>query len=249
MKMYKVLRFFVNIFAAFFLIGTIFYIAMSNSVESVEKNAVAIAGVVFIVLFVLCVIVSKKLKKKIRRPIEEAKQKAIEVAQRKLAEHQEFMRQIGASFERNGLHTYGLPVAEDVKVTCYWCKDKVLFETSGASFNLSFDKLTDVVSKTEQEIQTATSNQQQYVSSLGRAATGAVMFGPLGAVIGGRARKKNVTTTTTISSQISYYLIFTYVDNDEVKYIAIEMTSIDMTLPFIEAFKQIKPTTTQSFDL
>ena len=168
-------------------------------------------------------------------------------AQRKLAEHQEFVRQIGASIEVNGSHTYGLPVAENVKVTCYWCRDKVLFESSGASFNLSFDKLTDVASKLDIDTQTFTSNQEQYVSSIGRAAAGAMVFGSLGAAIGGRAIKKNVKTTTT-SSKISHYLVFTYIDNGEVKYIIIEMPS-GSALPFVEAFKRIKPANTQSFDL
>lgn len=40
--------------------------------------------------------------------------------------------------------------------------------------------------KTDKEI------QQQYVSSVGGAVGGAVLFGPLGAITGGRAKKKTV---------------------------------------------------------
>lgn len=128
-------------------------------------------------------------------------------------------------------------------------RDRVLLETSGTSFNLSFDKLTDVASKTDKEIQTATTTQQQYVSSAGRAVAGYMLLGPVGAAIGGRARKKQVSATTTISTPETYYMFFTYIDNQEVKCIALEVPYKDSAVSFVEAFKQIKPATMQSFNL
>lgn len=243
MKKYKILRFFVNLFSIFFIAGAIIYFGLCNSEEiASEKNAFAIFGVIFLVLFIVCVVISKKLKKKIRQPIEEAKQKELQEYQNMLAERK-------AYFSTSGLHAYGLPVAEDANVTCYWCNDKVLFESSGASFNLSFDKLTDVASKTDKEIQNATTTQQQYVSSAGRAVAGYMLLGPVGAAIGGRTRKKQVSATTTISTPETYYMFFTYIDNEEVKCIALEVPYKDSAVPFVESFKQIKSDTQQSFDL
>lgn len=243
MKKYKVLRFFVNLLSIFFITGSIIYLGLCNTEEfASEKNAVAILGVICLILFIVCVVVSTKLKKKIRKPIEEAKQKALQEYQNTLAEK-------NAHFSTSGSHVYGLPVAEDANVTCYWCNDKVLFESSGASFNLSFDKLTDVAAKTDKEIQNATTTQQQYVSSAGRAVAGYMLLGPVGAAIGGRARKKQVSATTTISTPETYYMFFTYIDNGEVKCIALEVPYKDSAVPFVESFKQIKSGIQQSFNL
>lgn len=248
MGKYKVIRFFLNLFAAFFVIGAIVYIAQSNSlgINSAEQNVMTIAGIICIVFFIFCVIFSKKLKKKIKQPIIEAKHQA---AERERLECQRELEERNALFKCQGLHVYGLPVVEDAQVICYWCRDRVLFETSGTSFNLSFDKLTDVASKTDKEIQTANTTREQYVSSTGRAIAGYMLLGPVGAAIGGRARKKRVYSTITISTPETYYMILTYVDKGEVKCIVLEMPYKDAAFPFIEAFNQIKPAQTQTFDL
>ncbi len=243
MKKYKILRFFTNLFSVFFLLEVFVSIALVGSQEAdSEKNIFAILGTFCFVLFIVCIVVSKKLKKKIKQPMIEAQQLA------KL-EYQKELEERNALFKCSGSHVYGLPVAEDAQINCYWCRDRVLLETSGASFNLSLDKLTDVASKTDKEIQTATTKQAQYVSSAGRAVAGYMLLGPVGAAIGGRARKKQVSATTTISTPETHYMIFTYIDNEELKCIAVEVPYKDSAVPFVEAFKQIKPATTQSFNL
>lgn len=212
-----------------------------------------IGGLVFVIVFCLLIIVfciymfikTSKAKKagKIMQ------QKAAEEHQKKVIEHQNHMREIGAIMEVFGRHAYGLPVAEDAATDCYWCNDKIIFETSGTSYNLSFDKLTDIATKTDSEIQTAITKQDQYVSSAGRAVAGYMLLGPLGAALGGRARKKTVTNKTTISKSIEHYLIFTYIDNDEVKCVAFEIFNTNNAKRFVDEFQKIKPATTQSFDL
>lgn len=248
MKKYKVIRFFLNLFSVFFFIGAIAYIALSNSTEvnSSEQNVMTAAGIICIVLFILCVVFSKKLKEKINQPIIEARRQAAE--QERLV-HQQELEERNALFKCQGLHVYGLPVAEDAQVICYWCRDKVLFETSGTSFNLSFDKLTDVASKTDKEIQIANTTQEQYVSSTGRAVAGYMLLGTVGAVIGGRARKKKVSSTTIISKSVEHYLIFTYVDDNEVKCVAFEIFNTNDAKRFVDEFQKIKPAQAQSFDL
>ncbi len=109
-------------------------------------------------------------------------------------------------------HVYGLSIAENVicKISDY--EDKYNFEANGVNFNLDKSKITDVCIKTDTEI------QHQSVSSVGGAIAGRVLFGPLGAIIGGRAKTRKVKTTTQ-------YLIFTYISNEEIKYICFDISS------------------------
>ncbi len=59
--------------------------------------------------------------------------------------------------------------------------------------------------------------REQAVSSVGGAIAGGVMFGPLGAIIGGRAKNKKVKTVTR-------YFIITYInDQEEIKYIGFDI--------------------------
>ena len=58
---------------------------------------------------------------------------------------------------------------------------------------------------------------------------GAMLFGPVGAMIGGRTKEK---TSKTIHS----YLIFTFTDNDEIKYIAFNCTGNINASKFVKEF-------------
>ncbi len=53
--------------------------------------------------------------------------------------------------------------------------DRYIFTSGTMNFELEKSKITDMCIKTDKEI------QQQYVSSVGGAVGGAVLFGPLGA--------------------------------------------------------------------
>lgn len=150
-------------------------------------------------------------------------------------EYEKRLSDKNAKFSVNLKHFYGLPITEGSLVDCYWCDDKIIFEGSGLSFNLSFEKLTDVSIKTDVEI------QKQYVSSAGGAVAGAMMFGALGALIGGRTKEKT-------SKQVNKYLIFTYVNDEEVKYIAFDVY-MNMGNIFVNAFKELNKSSTATIDL
>lgn len=109
-------------------------------------------------------------------------------------------------------HVNGLPIAENILCVIYSRPTKYEITANGATFNLEKNKVTDVCLKTDVEI------QKQYVSSIGGAVGGAVLFGPLGAMIGGRAKKKKTKQTHT-------YLIFTYESDGEIKYIGFDVTN------------------------
>lgn len=122
-------------------------------------------------------------------------------------------------------HFNGLSLPEGAVCTVLLSSDKYEFIANGVEFNLPLSKITDVCCKTDVDI------QKQYVSSVGGAVGGAVLFGPVGAMIGGRAKQKKV-------KKVSTYLIITYMDNDAVKYIGFDVTnSIWEANKFVKQFK------------
>lgn len=120
-------------------------------------------------------------------------------------------------------HVNGLPIAENLLCEISSYVDRIDFKAGTTNIKLSREKITDMCIKTDTEI------QKQAVSSVGGAIAGGVMFGPLGAIIGGRAKDKKVKTTTQ-------YLIITYTgEQGELKYIG-----FDIKNDFLSANKLIK---------
>ncbi len=101
----------------------------------------------------------------------------------------------------SGNHATGLPLAQDVPCVVPSQPDRIANNSSGNAFNLAYNKITDMQVVTDVEI------QKQYVSSVGGAIGGAVLFGPLGAIVGGRAKEKT-------AKNIEYYFVITYKKED-----------------------------------
>lgn len=105
------------------------------------------------------------------------------------------------------------------------------------NFELEKLKITDMCIKTDVEI------QQQYVSSVGGAVGGAILFGALGAMIGGRAKKK------VVNRKMRHYLIITY-QSDEIKYIGFDINyAMRSAKSYIEDFKNNYNNTTSTYQL
>lgn len=109
-------------------------------------------------------------------------------------------------------HINGLNLPENAQCTVLSYPALYEFQSGSLKFTLLKSKVVDVTIKTDREI------QQQYVSSIGGAVGGAVLFGPLGAIIGGRAKKKAIKTYYS-------YLIIKYKDNENLKYIGFDVTN------------------------
>jgi len=107
-------------------------------------------------------------------------------------------------------HVNGLPLAENLLCEIFSYPDRIEFKAGTTNIKLAREKITDMCLKFDTEI------QNQMVSSIGGTIAGGVMFGPLGAIIGGRAKNKKVKTTTQ-------YLIITYTEKQGgLKYIGFD---------------------------
>lgn len=107
-------------------------------------------------------------------------------------------------------HISGLPIVEDTLCEVYSFPDRLDFKAGTTEITLSKDKITDMSIKTDTEI------QNHAVSSVGGAVAGAMLFGAIGAVIGGRAKNKKVKTVTK-------YLIIIYLCDTEPKFIIFDI--------------------------
>lgn len=124
-------------------------------------------------------------------------------------------------------HLIGLNLPANTLCSIFSCKEKYEFIANGTIFSLKKFKVTDVSLKTDTEI------QKQIVSSVGGAIGGAVLLGPLGAMLGGRAKTKEIRTTTTC-------LIFTYKNEDKLDFAAFNVTNnIIQASKFVKEFQAI----------
>lgn len=125
------------------------------------------------------------------------------------------------------MHIIGLPLSEQTVCRVFLCKDKIIIKNlkNVNIYNLSMNKILDVNIKSEKEIQIS------YTSSVGGAVGGAVLFGPLGAMIGGRKKKK-------VDKIIHSFLIFTYNNEKENKtdYISFDVTNNLKAYKFVDYF-------------
>lgn len=126
-------------------------------------------------------------------------------------------------------HVDGLPVPDGAE--CWACiyENRFTFVRNNDQFNLPFSNIVDVVCKTEKEI------QNNYVSSVGGAVGGALLLGPVGAIIGGRAKKKT-------DEIIHEYLIFAFDKDGETKFITFDCTREVGARKCITAYQNYKGT-------
>lgn len=120
----------------------------------------------------------------------------------------------------------GLPLPEGSICQIYYCKEKIVIDGNNASFVIPLNRVHDISTKAETEI------QKQVVSSAGGAVAGAMMFGPIGAIIGGRTKTKTTKKDTI-------YLFITYQsENGEIKYIAFNVTGTLKSHEIVKLFSQ-----------
>ncbi|MCK1998928.1 hypothetical protein MPH47_17160 [Psychrobacillus psychrodurans] len=207
---------------AMLIVGIYFIFGLVNTISRFNEVTTTDITVMLITLVIVALVeiyLFKRYKKSFNAERTEERKK-----QETIAKQQKFDREslisgtkerkqlLGADFCIKVKHMAGLPVAEGAEVFVYRCKDKVIFERNQENFELDVSNMKDILIKTETEI------QKSYASSVGGAVGGYVLFGPLGAMVGGRTKEK----TSTITDK---YLIFDYVNkNGTQEFISFEVT-------------------------
>lgn len=123
-------------------------------------------------------------------------------------------------------HITGLPLAQGSACTIVFNDDGISIDGGGNVFRVAFDRVTDLQIKSDVDI------QKNYVSSVGGAVGGAVLFGPLGAIIGGRAKEKRTKTA-------EYYLIITYNKDGAVDYLSFHIFGNLKTGKLIQRYRPL----------
>jgi len=109
-------------------------------------------------------------------------------------------------------HTIGLNLPENTMCILHLYLQGITINANGVTFNIPRDRILNISVKTDEEI------QKQLVSNAGGAIAGGIMFGPLGAMIGGRPKEKKIITH-------KQYLIFIYEKDGKPEYIAFDTTN------------------------
>lgn len=214
------------IIAGLFLIVSI---AQANELAP-SGDVFAVLGIIYGALMVFFSVKYSKYRKK--RKAQRVEKAAQDYARRVVEDN----LPTGYSEIMGVKHMDGLPWGEQTACSVYLYPDKYVFWRNKNTYTLSMDKITDVCIKTDIEIQKA------YVSSVGGAVGGAMLFGTLGAMIGGRVKEKTDTT-------ISQFLIFTYNKDGETKYISFEIPSHNKNASkFVEMY-QTQASGHQNFQL
>lgn len=96
-----------------------------------------------------------------------------------------------------GDHITGLPLPQGVDCSLCFDERRLTISGGGQEFRLAYDKIVNIELHTDVDI------QKSYVSSVGGAIGGYMLFGELGAMVGGRAKER----TSTVEE---YYALVTY---------------------------------------
>lgn len=180
---------------------------------------IAIGILLLLIIFcIYMIVVTSNAKKKQKQKIKELK---------------------GNGMLTNGIfsHTSGLPIAEGLWCEMYSYPDRIEFKSGTTNITLARNKITDMCIKTDVEI------QQQIVSNPGGAIAGAMAFGAIGAIVGGKSKTKNIKTTTS-------YLIITFINNqEELSYIIFNSTNNSSAYKFIKEFRELNVTSGAQIEL
>ena len=95
----------------------------------------------------------------------------------------------------------GLELPADVPCTLCYYTDRLTVDAAGQLYTLPRERILGAAMSTVKDV------QRQYVSSAGGAVAGGILFGPLGAMLGGMVKEKRIRTSTRL-------LLLTYAPAD-----------------------------------
>lgn len=212
-------NFFKHLLGYFFLAGTIVYTGMLLFMKEFQGELLPVAIFMIFLFAFLSYLCLRKTK---------ANNK---MQTKSLVKTSQPLDQEKPSLQATFRHVNGLPIAENLFCTILSYSDRLEFKSGTTEIKLARSKITDMCTKSDVEI------QKHMVSNAGGAIAGGIMFGPLGALIGGRAKSKS-------TKHITNYLIITYItDQRDVAYIGFDVTdNLFSAGKFIKEFKNSNTT-------
>ena len=126
------------------------------------------------------------------------------------------------------VHVSGLDLPAEVKCKLAYHAAYLSVSAMNQVFTLPNDRICSVSVSTQRKL------QRQYVSSAGGAVLGAALLGPMGALLGGGARKRSIRSSTR-------YLIFAYraEGSEQMKYLIFRVTKWGgLAHSFVAAYKK-----------
>lgn len=122
-------------------------------------------------------------------------------------------------------HMDGLPVPQGAECHVVLINGVLHIWRGEQEYKVAWERVTDVLLRTDEEIRRA------YVSDAGGAVAGGMLFGALGALIGGSPTERITKTETK-------YLIFAYeaVEDGETRFISFEVMNEWKAQRFVESF-------------
>lgn len=134
-----------------------------------------------------------------------------QIAYQKSEKHKMQLKSKCNSVEQNLIHLHGLPIPEKSKCEIWECEEKLIIYY-GSFFLLDYSKIMKIDIFTHSDI------EKHYVNNASGAIVGAMLLGPIGALIGGGT--KEITNYKNTS-----FFSITYNSNDEIKYIVFDISS------------------------
>lgn len=168
---------------------------MSIKIEPEAYPYLIVIGLVFLAFVLLIAAIMKNGKKRVKKQEDIKKQ----------------MSEAGINYQYVLPALSGLNIPEKTMCKVSSTVEGISVEANNMKYILKKEKIQDVCTTTDTEI------SKQYVSSVGGAIGGTILFGPIGGMIGGRVKEKTDRTIYT-------YMIITYIKDDEPNYIAFDVT-------------------------
>lgn len=159
--------------------------SINNSSFIAEDRIAVIMGSIFMILFMHLILFTVYMLSGRSRLRKEMKEKE---------------KELGILTKATGHHIEGLPLAEKTFCELILTSDKFIIIGGGTTFNITIPQLRAAEIKTDQEI--------AYLvhSSAVKGIAGGLLFGPIGLVVGARAKSKEKKTFT-------HYLILNYINS------------------------------------
>ncbi len=194
--------------------SNISYVRVDNMPDGLIVGLVILG--IAVIIFILCIVSLVKSHK--YRVIRKKEQKEAKQKRKDLKDTMNLTQLVTLR------HMAGLPISEGAECDVGMNAEFIVFGRNGDTFKLPLSKVSDMCIKTETDIRNA------YVSSVGSAVAGGVIFGPLGAMVGGRTKK----ITDTIAHN---FFIIAYEKDGKTEYISFDCSGVPAVYSYITAFQ------------